>query len=313
MRQGFSIVPHQHPVGSFDLEFQQTLGGLIGSSITRKPVPDTRSAARYITSQSGFITVTPSKKCSSELLTKILHFLVQYQSKKSMFLFATGVTREALRLVDEKELKHRLLLDAFLRSDAPAELAEYWILSGALLQQKHPESRTSLQWAIHRNWSSVVQLLLQRDLSSDCTNFLLLHQAVRDQADDELFRILLLKCPAAGINVKDEHGQTALHVAASMNRPDIVQLLIQSRAKFESEDRLGFRPLHSAASSTNRIGTGTTRVAALLINRVSFLFFSLLESPIYILICSGGGFSSSNGHWHDSASLGRHFGPGGRR
>lgn len=189
---------------------------------------------------------------------------------KSYFLEGNG---ETFLPIDEKELKGRLLLDAFQRLDAPAELAELWILSDAYVNWDgfHHNCKTALQWAVGRNWPSVVQLLLhQQTTESFCdeTAFLL-HQAVRVQCDEGILRHLLLGCPAMDINARDGQDQTALHLAASMNRPDLVELLLQSGADMEIEDHLGFRPLHCAAASTSRTGTGTTRVAALLINRVS--------------------------------------------
>ena len=73
----------------------------------------------------------------------------------------------------------------------------------------------------------------------------ILHQAVRENADVSLFRQLLVSCE---VNATDSlQKQTALHLAAELDRKDLFVLLVkQGRANVEAQDEMGFRPLHLA-------------------------------------------------------------------
>jgi len=207
------------------------------------------------------------------------------------------------------ELKVELLFDSLERLEAPSELAEFWLLSGTDNEiRRNPclrsnnsdyrnQQKTALELAIYRHWTSVVQLLLSPNSSEaycgSPESSLLLHQAVKDGVDVDLFRFLLLhRRNSAGLMNQEEmdvFGRTVLHVAAGCNRPDIVELLVRYGSNLEAEDRTGFRPIHSAAISPSQIGTGTTRVVAILINRGANLTATIASTgmnPLHLAIIS---------------------------
>jgi ankyrin repeat protein len=53
------------------------------------------------------------------------------------------------------------------------------------------------------------------------------------------------------INIKDNRGQTLLHIAAYNEKLDVVEYLISKDAYFNVKDKLNGTPLHSAAEGGN--------------------------------------------------------------
>ena len=74
-----------------------------------------------------------------------------------------------------------------------------------------------------------------------------LHSAVR-RGDIETIRILL-RC--GDINVVDDSDWTALHCAAVVGKPDVVELLLQNHADVTAQNVHGCTPLHFAVKENN--------------------------------------------------------------
>lgn len=127
--------------------------------------------------------------------------------------------------------------------------AAFWILAGANWRSRN---QTALQLAVNRNWRPVVELLVKR--GADCRvrtseqDETLLYQAIKDGGDIPLVRLLIGECDVNATNGLQK--QTALHLAAALDRLDLIDLLIRhGRAHAEAQDQLGYRPLHLAIRS----------------------------------------------------------------
>ena len=132
-------------------------------------------------------------------------------------------------------------------------IASFWIAAGVDLKARHPTDNTSiLRLAVTRQWPTVVHQLMEQGVKGDEgeAKETQLLQAIRDRASAELIKTLIvdLKADVDAVD-RSAMGETALHLAAHLNRPDLVQLLIKHQGSkgLEAQDERGYRPLHSAA------------------------------------------------------------------
>jgi serine/threonine protein kinase len=70
-----------------------------------------------------------------------------------------------------------------------------------------------------------------------------------------------LSAPSVSVNSKSIHGRTALHMAASVGKPDVVEILLDAGADLEARTEAGLTALHVAGQR------GNLSVATLLLDR----------------------------------------------
>ncbi|SPP74726.1 tyrosine-protein kinase Shark [Drosophila guanche] len=75
----------------------------------------------------------------------------------------------------------------------------------------------------------------------------LLHRATSKNESKVVFE--LLKCGYRNFDAKNQHGQTALHLAALHCDEEILKLLLNAKVQVNSSDSFGCQPLHYAARS----------------------------------------------------------------
>ncbi|CAM9735056.1 unnamed protein product, partial [Phaeothamnion confervicola] len=83
-------------------------------------------------------------------------------------------------------------------------------------------------------------------------------------ADAGAAAVLLERGVSGGVNVKNEYGQTALHLASSCadgDRAAVAAVLLPAGANARSIDHAGDTPLHVAVSATRAVSVGATRAA----------------------------------------------------
>ena len=144
------------------------------------------------------------------------------------------------------------MFEAFNRGNEA--IASFWIAAGVDIKARHPiEKKTILRLAVTRQWPTVIQQLMEQGVKVDeveVNKETQLLQHIRDGASAEFIQTLIvdLKADADAVD-GSAMGETALHLAARLNRPDIVQLLLkyQGSKGLEAQDERGYRPLHSAA------------------------------------------------------------------
>jgi hypothetical protein len=149
------------------------------------------------------------------------------------------------------------MFEAFDRGNEA--IASFWIAAGVRLEARHPtRNKSILRLAITRQWPTVIQQLIEQGVMADRTDdeggvikeTTHLLQSVRDGGSVELIKTLIIDLKA-DVDAVDNSamGETALHLATELNRPDLVQLLIQHQGYkgLEAKDDRGYRPLHSAA------------------------------------------------------------------
>lgn len=76
-----------------------------------------------------------------------------------------------------------------------------------------------------------------------------LHEAAKMGKTEEVEKLLAFG--TCEVNELDQFGQTALHIASFEGHKDVVLLLIKKMASLSVQDKNGWTPLHSAASSRN--------------------------------------------------------------
>ena len=137
-------------------------------------------------------------------------------------------------------------------------IALFWIATGVQLNARHPiDGKSILHLAVSHQWAVVIQQLIERGVKAeDAENGTLLLQAVREEASAALIQTLIVDLKE-NVDAVDYSamGETALHLAARHNRPDLVQLLIQHQGfkGLEAQDERGYRPLHSAVMSSSTV------------------------------------------------------------
>lgn len=138
-------------------------------------------------------------------------------------------------------------------------IASFWMETGVHPNARHPtEKKSILQLAVTRQWPTVIQQLIHRGVNADYNgeSGTLLLQAIREEASAGLIQTLIvdLKEDVDSV-VGSAMGETALHLAARLNRPDLVQLLIQHQGfkGLEAQDERGYHPLHSAVKSSTEV------------------------------------------------------------
>ena len=156
-------------------------------------------------------------------------------------------------------MRTQLMFEAF--DGGNEALASFWIETGVRLTARH-RGKTIFQLAVSHQWPTVIERLIERGAGTsndDVDGETLLLQAIREGANLELFKMLIVQLKEDVNAVDSEMGETSLHLAARLNRADLIELLIQHQKDpmtnelIESQDENGFRPLHSAMRSSHDV------------------------------------------------------------
>lgn len=105
-----------------------------------------------------------------------------------------------------------------------------------------------------------------------------LHEAVKQNQLDRVMKLIEENPSASFINLQDSEGNTPLHLAASLNNPRLVELLLDKGANPWSLNHVGLTPVY-AASEKNALAT---------VKALTKLMFDHFEPEAY---------------WHDPSQL----------
>lgn len=129
---------------------------------------------------------------------------------------------------------------------------------GADIDLRDSEQRTSLSWAIDQGHTKVAKLLIERKceveakiVTEDLTP--LMHAVSKN--NKKVVKALVLR--GIDLEVRNQHGNTALSKAADKGHTDVARVLIEGGAKVKVQDENGWSPLFRAAY---RGHVGTARV-----------------------------------------------------
>ncbi len=137
----------------------------------------------------------------------------------------------------------------------------------------------------------MMKLLLIWDANPNLTDLnqsVPLHLAVMLKNPDLSYQIVdlllqYLQNKQTTVNMKDIHGVTALHIAAFLNRTEVVMLLIQNEADVEIEDNTSGTPLEYAVSSDSHLATVLLLAEGANVNRKGWK----LRTPLHIAASCG--------------------------
>ncbi|KAH8655366.1 ankyrin repeat-containing domain protein, partial [Xylariales sp. PMI_506] len=179
-----------------------------------------------------------------------------------------------------------------------ALLTEELLDRGANINRKWLD-KTSLEIAAKNDHLRIIRLLCVRGANSDSRS----QAIIWSSGCGNLDAVKVLLQHGVDITTKDMIGQTALHVSARHSSTDIMTLLLQNggRECIEMTDRVGYSPLHYAAS------TGSVPCVQLLVNNHAkihcedSLRYSMAGySPLHLAV--------KEGHWEVSKILIENYG-----
>ena len=122
--------------------------------------------------------------------------------------------------------------------------------------EKNAESRSPLQIAAIKGRAEIMKFLIEEKgadiLAVDIRGKTALHLAIKRSPKIEATMYLIEKASSDLINLEDDNGDTSLHLAANLNKFDILKRLIdRSDASINVENKQGYTPLHFAARFCN--------------------------------------------------------------
>lgn len=141
------------------------------------------------------------------------------------------------------------------------EIVKFLVEKGANVNLKHPEhGNIALHYASRSGHLEIVKLLVEKEASvntqnkygrtalhhaSECTESLFEgHESNPEhkEIEDYLEIVKLLVEKGANINIQDEHGRTALHIASVNGRLEMVKLLVEKGADIKVKNNKGETP-----------------------------------------------------------------------
>jgi ankyrin repeat protein len=131
--------------------------------------------------------------------------------------------------------------------------AELLLKHGANIDLQNNKRQTALHLALQHSHPNIIPLLLENGANVDAQdddNSTPLHQAI-SRADVELSRVQLLLDRCTKIDLRNNKGQTALHLASQHGRLNIMRLLLENGADVDAPDGDGSTPLHQAISDVD--------------------------------------------------------------
>jgi uncharacterized protein len=135
--------------------------------------------------------------------------------------------------------------------------------------QEKQGGQTVLMWAASRHHSAVTEELVEHkaDVNARSKNgsTALMFAA---QQDDVISARALLKAGANPNEAIPEWGHTALIIASTMGKTDVVKVLVENGAAANMPDRNGFTPLHAAIRDSDYGENRTQRATAVAIVKV---------------------------------------------
>lgn len=132
----------------------------------------------------------------------------------------------------------------------------------ALRSTKDDSGRTAIHWAACGGCLEIVQFCVSQKeedaVAQDDMGWTPLMIACSAGRLDVVRFLLTL--PSMDVNMPNKNKQTALHYAASKNRPQITTILLQNGANVNAQDNYRATPLHRAASQ------GHEKIVPILLN-----------------------------------------------
>jgi ankyrin repeat protein len=133
------------------------------------------------------------------------------------------------------------------------ELVTLLVLKGAEVNAKDNHDDTPLRQAAENRHEDVAELLLAKGAQLDFFTAIMLGKT--DQVT-----VLLKKSPTL-VSAREHDDATALHLAVSFQRANIVKFLLDNKADVNAKSKKGWTPLHFVAL------TGDKEIAELLLSR----------------------------------------------
>jgi ankyrin repeat protein/beta-lactamase regulating signal transducer with metallopeptidase domain len=161
----------------------------------------------------------------------------------------------------------------------PKDTVETLVVKGANVNARNRRGQTPLHMAAQEGRKNIVELLISKgadvnvinnagatplDLTeqrghSEVVELLLKHGAKRGSStllgavtSDDIEQVKMLISQDADVNVKDNTGQTLLHLACQRGNEEIAELLIDNGADIEAKNRKHQTPLHVACQRGNK-------------------------------------------------------------
>ena len=79
-----------------------------------------------------------------------------------------------------------------------------------------------------------------------------LHLAIKEKAQNEIVEELVKNMSKEDLNIKNDYGETALHLAVSRRRFDVAKLLIRNGADIEMKDKYSKTIIHDVVKTGNQ-------------------------------------------------------------
>jgi len=141
-------------------------------------------------------------------------------------------------------------------SEGRLEIVQFLVLKGAQLNEVDHMGNTPLYDAVRNKHEDVVDALLKAGavlgLDENTVGVLMCEAASKEDQTVGVQEIrLLVKC-GSNVNSKDYDGRTALHLAASTDKDNVIKVLLSLGADMYAKDRFDGTPLDDALRERNQ-------------------------------------------------------------
>lgn len=191
---------------------------------------------------------TPYDFASEKNHSEVAEFLRPLRNRTALHHAAENgrldvVKRLIKKGVDIKDSQNRTPLH-YAAESGHLDVVKYLVGNGADVYAKdsHENGNNPRHLATIQGKSNVVEYL--RDTETDINDFI---NAATSSSSDDVKRLINT---VPNIDVRNEHGNTALHLAAIHDRLDTVKYLVEKGANIEAKDSNGWTALHYAATGS---------------------------------------------------------------
>ncbi|KAL0435807.1 UNVERIFIED_CONTAM: hypothetical protein Sradi_0288600 [Sesamum radiatum] len=157
--------------------------------------------------------------------------------------YINSVFSKAISCCDESQLTSLLRMAAV---NGNSHFISALIEAGADVNDRDPEGESIMSLAVKSGRADAVQVLIQSGYVIDNMIDRFLHVAAAMNKVD-IMEILCLVYMDIDLDSVNSQGQTALHLAAIHGQVEAIQFLVSVGSNVDSTDRFGWTPLHYAA------------------------------------------------------------------